>query len=58
MMTILAWISLPLAAGLLFFAVRAYRNRQGTRSVQALYSLAVVAAVGFPAYWNVLVLPL
>jgi hypothetical protein len=60
-LALLAWISLPLAAGLIFFAVRATRQGQWSRKASGVYSLAAVAAVafaGFLAYWNVLALPL
>jgi len=60
-LSLLAWISLPLAAGLIFFAVRATRQGRWSRKASGVYSLAAVAAVafaGFLAYWNVLALPL
>jgi hypothetical protein len=60
LLALLAWISLPLAAGLIFFAARAYRAGRWSRPTQGIYSLVAVAAVafaGFLAYWNVLTLP-
>ncbi len=60
-LTILAWISLPLAAGLIFFAAQGRRQGQWSRVVSGIYNLIGVTAVvlaSFLAYWNVLALPL
>jgi hypothetical protein len=59
-LALLAWLSLPLAAGLIFFAVRARKQGRWSRPMRGFYSLVAVTAVafaGFLAYWNVLALP-
>jgi pimeloyl-ACP methyl ester carboxylesterase len=61
LLAVLAWLSLLLTAGLVFFAVRASRRVAWSRLTRAVYGLVAVAAVifvGFLAYWNVLTFPL
>lgn len=61
LLSAMSWLGLALAAALIFFTTKAYRQTGFSRLVRGIYSLVSLSAVGFMLfliYWGVLGLQL